>query len=135
MRGLCAAMLIGLAGCHTYKLDVDGRVVQRASQPIDVQRGDQPIDLPRGEPEKTSRSVPRTRIGPPVVDGQVIQASEVVPVTVEKEPADTPKKTNTTMLDRLTQHTKNLPGGDVADFKLEVGMTPAQKETAIRKQF
>lgn len=124
MRWRCCALLLAvLSGCHVYTLDVDGRIAQRATQPIDVQPN-VPETLP-GMPAKLSRAT----FGAPVVAGQL------VPAAVQQDPPDKGKKSDLKMWDRLTQQTTKLPCGDAEQYKLPPNPTPAQREAAIKKHF
>ncbi len=117
---LCASVLAGLSGCHAYTLDIDGRIAQRAAQPIDVQ-------TPKGEtlppPVKATFGVPQT-------DGNVEAAVHLI----QGEPKER-DKTVKGIIDRI-QAPRDLIGFEVEDIKLAPPKaTPKEKEEAIKKQF
>ncbi|MBI1832675.1 MAG: TolC family protein, partial [Planctomycetes bacterium] len=117
MRWASIALVTALSGCHVYTLDVDGRLVERASQPVDV-RPEPPAMLPRS----VGASFGKPNIGAPISPAEY---------QTEKPPAGKEKKGD--LWQRLTQYTKDIPGGEVAEFNIPA--KGAEREAAIKKQF
>ncbi len=71
---LWASVVAVLSGCHAYSLDVDGRISERAAQPIDVHPSAAPKAssglLPRPMEREQTRLQPR--IGTPTVDTGIV---------------------------------------------------------------
>ncbi len=119
---LTLALAIPLTGCHVYRLDVDGQLLERSSIPVDVmpeysvvepvQRAD---FLGTPEIQTLDSGVVRT-----------VSRREYVSVAQEKKAA--------TLVDRLK--VKNLPGAEVPEIRLPPANAPRKEiEAAIAKQF
>ena len=115
---LCALVVAVLSGCHAYTLDVDGRVAQRAAQPIDVQ------------PTAPERFLPRVKatFGP-------VTGATVTPVAFQKEDKQPIKEKKAEMWRRLTEHTDHIIGGGGEPYSVKPKATQAEVEAAIKKHF
>lgn len=111
-----ALLLMGLTGCHVYTRDVDGLLVERAAQRVD------------GGFEPAPRMLPNT--GGARIDKPAIGA----PVTPAAFQGDkTPSKDQGQLWQRLTQYTKDIPGGEASEFNIPA--KGSEREAAIKKQF
>ena len=126
MRWLPWGMLaLVLTGCHAFSTDVDGRIEERASGPIDM-----PAVLPESLPAPMQRpDVRHVNPAPKVVArfGAIVPASGSAPGQPDKKP--------TTMLDRL-QPSEAMLGFKVPDVQMPgPKASDAEKEAFLRKQF
>lgn len=83
MRGLgCAFIMAVMAGCRAFSLDVDGRIAERAAQPIDRQPAQAPPKALPDVPPKPGdpATARRAQFGAPVVERTVttVQAQALV---------------------------------------------------------
>ena len=148
----CAAILAALSGCHAFYMDVDGRISQRAAQPVDVQPP-APEKLPPAlhEPMKPAtfgRPIARPEIGitaAPTTADEVdkerkneITPRGIIPVAAQKE-AEQPEKDKKfrSMMDRL-EFKESVLGVKIPDVQIPRSKFPLEDkeyEAAVKKHF
>lgn len=119
-----AAVVAALSGCQAHYLDVDGRIAQRAGQPIDI--------LPAAE-----QPVPTLPVQPTPIEENKPAASEKVgggaaeesPVGLQQEPGREPRS----MMERL--RFPNDIVGKITDIQLPALAPAKELSAAIQKQF
>jgi outer membrane protein, heavy metal efflux system len=110
-RGLCAAVLMVLAGCRAFSLDIDGQIAQRAIEPVDL--------------------------APPVNMRATFALGPALQVESEQKEGETKEKEKTqkTMMERL-KLAEGLPGANTPDIRMPPANSPrAEIEAAVKKQF
>src|ERR1043165_2980883 len=120
-RMVWAALLAMVAGCHAYSLDIDGRIVARAEEPVDVLPPLVPRELPSSLPEQA-------RLSPPT-DPNLILASGELP----KVPDDKDKKI-TTMMERL-KFKQEILGIQINDPEFPPRTKKKEFDAAVQKFF
>jgi cobalt-zinc-cadmium efflux system outer membrane protein len=120
MRRWLCAWLVALSGCHAFYMDVDGRIAQRAAEPIDIPaRG--PSQLPDVSQENPAAGL--VGLGLPV---------EPSAQKDEKQPDKGPKNA---MMQRLMPSEK-LVGRSVPDIVFPPAKaTPQERDAFFKKQF
>ncbi len=126
---LWASVVTALTGCHAFHVDIDGRIEQRASAPIDMQASalDGSPRLLRPEPTAGME----TRIG------SVAPQSDILHISWETETPqpNKDKQDQKSMLDRL-QPPETLLGVKVPDIQMAPSKaTDVEKDAFFKKQF
>jgi cobalt-zinc-cadmium efflux system outer membrane protein len=126
MRWMLGALLIALTGCHAFYVDVDGRIVERAAQPVDVAPPQE--RLPDAAKGKTP-SPARPGLGSPIAEGGL-------ELTSAAQKIDQPdKKPVVPMLQRL-EFKEHILKFKIPDLVMPPFDAPAkERKAAIERQF
>ena len=117
---LCAAVIAMLSGCQAHYLDIDGRISQRAAQPVDV--------LPKPSANEKA-AVPQARFGLPTAElRDEAPQPDIILSAAQKE--GTPGKN---LLERLRFPDSVI--GKIPDIQLPATAPPKEIAAAIKKQF
>ena len=118
---LCASVLTMLAGCHAYSLDVDGRIAERASQPVDV--------LPIEASKQLTKAPGQAQLLLPMTQPPLTLTS----AAKEAKQADKGKK-YPSMMQRL-EFKEGLLGIKIDDIQMPPEAQKKEFEAAIQKYF
>lgn len=131
---LCASVLAVLSGCQAQYLDVDGRIAQRAAQPID------PLPAAQVAPERfpphpgpIEEKLPSTNLLP-VQQSEHAQATDLnLVLNAMQNDGAPPAKQGKNLLDRLQFPDSII--GKIPDIQLPATAPPKELAAAIKKQF
>jgi outer membrane protein, heavy metal efflux system len=129
---LCAVVLAVLSGCQANYLDIDGRISQRAAQPVDALPPAEQLPLPRPIEEvkavsnEARSSIPTLDFRDNVADCNIVLSS------AQNDGMQTAKQSKN-LLERL-QFPDGIIG-KIPDIRLPATAPPMEIAAAIKKQF